>query len=1122
MKKKFRLMRRCEKNVHLRKLWMTMKLTMFLFFLSITQMMASEAYSQTTKMTLQLKNVTVKQVLDEIEGNSEFFFLYNSKLVDVNRKVSVDAKNQKIDDILNNLFDETEVVHTVVDRQIVLTNKATAQSGFLQQGGQQSVKGISGKVTNQSGVPISGVTVAVKGTTTGVITDNNGNFSLTLPSDSKVIIFSFVGMKSQEITIGNKTTVDVVLEEEITSLGEVVAVGYGTMKKANLTGSVSSINFNESMDSRPLNNLSSALAGMSAGLVVKQNSSAPGNESVSLLIRGVGTLNNSAPLVLIDGVAGNIDDVNPNDVASISVLKDASSCAIYGSRAANGVILVTTNRGKVEKMSVNYNGYVGVESAANMIGFISDYPTHMELLNEASRNSGQPLIYDQTLIDAWRTNSKTDPIHYPNTDWFREILKPSVNSEHNLSLRGGSEKSNFLLSLGYLDNKGVMKNAEFEKYSFRVNVDSKVSDWLSVGGNVFGFWSDRGPVDVSYLFNTMLMTNPGILPKSSDGRYGGSMMKGEDSKAYNPRATMESAKGNNERQRVGAQFFAKMNFLKYFEFETSFAGNYDNRRSWQYSGPVSIWDLNANAKLYDTATRNYISNSNSRYYSTTLNELLRFKYSINNSHHIGTLIGFDQEYSRQDQFSASKYDLLNDAIYVIDAAAADPLAGGTAEDRALRSYFGRINYDYKGKYLFEANGRYDGSSRFAEANRWGFFPSFSAGWRFSEESFFEPVKKWIDSAKLRGSWGKLGNNNIGDYEYQSLYGGQNYSFGGNIAQGIAPTSLSNRAITWEATTTSNIGLDLNLLNSKLSVSVDVFDKTTENILVKLPIPLVMGNLSAPNQNVAQVRNRGLEGQLSYLGNIGKDFQYSIGGNISFIDNKVLKYLGAVKTISGTRVLTEGKSIWPFYIREVDHIVQDQAEIDKMIADGYTFSPAIPKPGDFLYKDIVPDKKINDDDRVIKGSTIPNATYGINVSASYKGFDLNIVGQGVSGLDFYDGGAYNTFNLHWDYVQRENVLNRWTPENKSTEYPRLTFGLANNDVNSDYWLKDVSYFRIKSLQFGYALPKRITSKFLVDRLRLYTSFENYFTFTSYDGFDPENAGVTYPNMKQFVAGLNITF
>jgi TonB-linked SusC/RagA family outer membrane protein len=1102
---------------------MIMKLNIFIICLSAWSVMATESYAQ-TRLSLQMDNTTIAEVFKQIENQSEFRFFYTEHL-EVDKNVSVNFRNASIDEILDHVLTGTNINYQVVDRQIALYlnkgKKAGDATKTMKQGAQVSV--VSGKVTDFGGQPLPGVTVVIKGTTKGTITNADGDYSLTDIPDDATLVFSFVGMRTQEVIVAGKTIINVTMKEETIGLEEVVAVGYGTMKKANLTGSVSSIDFSESMNSRPLTNTAIGLAGMSPGLVVTQNSSAPGNESVSLRIRGVGTLNDASPLVLIDGIAGNINDVNPNNIAQISVLKDASSSAIYGSRAANGVILITTKRGEEGDVSVTYNGYVGVEKAANMIDFISDYPTHMELLNEAYSNSGQPAVFDQGLINEWREKSKTNPLDYPNTDWFRDILEPSVVNEHNLSVRGGNEKANFLLSLGYLDNKGVVENAEFQKYSFRLNADSKISDWLSVGGNVFGFWSDRGALDVNELFKTMLQTNPGILPKSSDGRYGGSMMEGENKMAYNPRAFMESATGNNERQRVGLKFFAKINFLKYFEFETSFAGNYNNYRSWSYSGPVEIWDFQTDAVLYETASRNFVSNANSRYYSTTLNELLRFNYTLNDVHHFGALAGFDQEYSRTDSFSASKYDLISDNIYVLDAAAADPVVRGTAADRALRSYFGRINYDFKGKYLFEANGRYDGSSRFASDRRWGFFPSFSAGWRMSEESFFESLRTWVDNFKVRASWGELGNNNIGDYEYQSLYGSQNYSFGGNIVTGIAPTELSNTKITWESTTTSNVGFDLAMFKNSLSLSVDLFDKLTDNILVKLPIPGVMGNVSAPSQNAAEVRNRGWEAQLNYYGHVGNDFQYSVGGNISFVNNEVMKYLGDVKTVLGQQVLTEGYSIFPFYIREVDHIIQDQSEIDQLIADGYTFSPAIPQPGDFLYKNQNDDKVINDDDRVIKGSSIPKATYGINISASYKGIDLFVLGQGVSGIDSYWGdGTFNTFNLHWDYIQKADITNRWTEANKSARYPRLTTGLANNTIGSDYWLYDASFFRIKSIQLGYTVPARISSKFLIQRLRLYTTLENYFTFTDYPGFDPENAGVAYPNMKQFIAGLNITF
>lgn len=827
-------------------------------------------------------------------------------------------------------------------------------------------------------------------------------------------------------------------------------------------------------------------------------------------------------MVLIDGVPGSINDVNPNDVESISTLKDAASSAIYGSRAANGVILITTKRGGKDKLSISYNGYVGVESAAKMIDFISDYPTHLELINEAKLNSNQPALYEQADIDEWRQKSLTDPLNYPNTDWFREILKSSVVTEHNVSARGGGEKSNFMLSLGYLDNKGVIENAEYKKYSFRLNADSQITDWFQLGGNIFGFWSDRGPVSLDNLIESMLMTSPGILPKSADGRYGGTMMPGENFRANNPRMTMEKAKGNNERQRLGVKFFAKINFLKYFEFESSFAADYDNNRSWNYWEPTPVWNFQTNSILYGNTGRNGMTNTSSRYYSTVLNELLRFNYSINKEHNISALVGFDQEYSRTDRFSASKYDLLNDAILVLDAAAADPTASGTANDRALRSYFGRINYDYKGKYLFEANARYDGSSRFSKDCRWGFFPSFSAGWRISEENFFESLRETMSNLKIRASWGQLGNNNIGDYEYQSLYASQNYSFGDNIVLGSAPTMIPNGKITWESTTITDIGLDMNFFNNSLSCTFDFFNKVTNDILVRLPIPDVMGNLTAPSQNAAKVRNRGWEAQVDYHGKIGKDFKYNVGFNLSLVNNKVVKYRGDVKTFSGAQVLTEGLAIYPYYVREVDHIIQDQAEIDELLAQGYTFSPGVPEPGDFLYKDQNNDKKIDDDDRIAKGSSIPKCTYGINLSASFKNFDLYVLGQGVQGIDTYWCDGFNTSDIHWDYLTRTNALKRWTPENKTTEFPRLTMGVSNNVVNNDFWMQNASYFKIKSIQLGYTIPQNISTKFFVNRLRAYTSLENYLTFTKYDGFDPENTGITYPNMKQWVFGLNVTF
>ena len=1080
-------------------------------------------FSQSISVQNNITNISIKEVLKSIEAQGTYRFFYSDDFNVLDKKVSINAQDADLKTVLDQIFRDTPASVEYMEGNIVIITP------FARQGIT-----VTGTVFD-NGKTMPGVNVFVKETTIGVVTDSNGKYSITVPDKNSVLVFSFMGYLTHELTVNDQKIVDVAMNEDTREIEEVVVVGYGMMKKQNLTGSIASVNFDDAMNSRPTTNLASAISGLTAGLTINQSSSAPGDERISLRVRGVGTLSlDTGPLVLIDGVFGNIQDVNPNDVENVSILKDAASSSIYGSRAANGVILITTKRGGTGKVTVNYNGYVGQQSAANMIDFISDYPTHMELQNEAAINSigADAAYFDQNIINEWREKSKTDPINYPNTDWFREMLQPSTITEHNLSVRGGGEKANFMMSLGYLDNKGIIDNADYKKYSFRLNADSKVNDWLSVGGNVFGYWSDRGPVDISQFFSQMLMTNPGILPKTDDGRYGGSLLQAEIQKAYNPRAYVDNSIGNYGRQYVGVKFFTKINFLKYLEFETSFAGNYDNREHQLYYKPVSIWNTRTNVKLYDTYTINSLENRNDKYYSTLVNMLLRFNYSINQSHHIAALAGFDQEYLRMDGFSARNEGFPFNVIHVLNAGTDNPVVGGTATDYALRSYFGRINYNYRGKYLLEANARYDGSSRFRNDLRWGFFPSFSVGWRMSEEAFFEPIQSVVNNLKLRASWGKLGNNRIGDYEYQSTYATQSYSFGGTIVQGVAPTELANGKVAWEATTISNIGLDFGFFRNSLTLSVDIFNKITDDILVALPVPGVLGNISPPHQNAAKVRNKGFETQVNYFGKIGKDFSYSVGGNMSFVNNEVLRYMGegVINPLSGgntIRYITEGQAIGAYYVREVDHIVQDQSEIDNLIADGYTFTSAVsPKPGDFLFKNHDPegDKILgNDDDRVFKGSPIPKMTYGINLSAAYKGFDIYVLGQGLSGYDTYYGGdAFNTYDLHQDYIVNSKVLNRWTAQNKSTKYPRLTVKDPNNTAISDYWLQSAAFFRIKSIQVGYTVPKNISSKIYLSRLRIYTGLENFFTFTGYDGFDPENVGVVYPTMKQWIMGLNVTF
>lgn len=1035
-------------------------------------------------------------------------------------------KQFKIRDVVNRNYVLLAVpfitLSALASTRSAIHEESASLSSFLQPSGSLTnfQQQLVGQVLDESGRPVKGVEVKNLKSSQITVTDAEGKFRLS-GSTSDRIQFSSIGFKSKIVEGANVQAV--VLEMSESELEEVVVVGYGRQKKENLTGSVSSVKFDESTVSRPNMNLASALVGKASGLNIAQTSGTPGAEGFDLLIRGKGTMNDASPLVVIDGVPGALNDVNPNDVENISVLKDASSAAIYGSRAANGVILVTTKRGKGEDFTVTYNGYFGRQQVAKNIDFITDMATHMELVNESEGREK----YSAALIDTWRKESAAGNPLYPNTDWYKEMLNNSPLTEHMLSVRGGGQKGNFAMSLGFLDNKGLIDNSEYKKYDFRINADTKIKNVLTLGGNVFGSWSNRDPLDVASFFNAIRNTTPGVVPIAEDGRYGGEMFPGMP-QGSNPRAYVDNIRGDYERQKLGLKFFSIVNFLENLEWESSFGFNYNNNRNWEYARPFALWNLQTGLEYQKRPSISNLFNGSIRNYSTVLNTLLRYRETIAEKHNLAVLVGFDQQYNRMDKFDAKKNDILgDDAIYILDAGANLEAINGSGTDDALQSYFGRLNYDFKGKYLFEANARYDGSSRFAKQNRWGFFPSFSAGWRLTEESFAEPLKAVFDEIKIRGSWGRLGNNRIGDYTYQVVYGSYLYPFGGQLKQGVAPKEIANSKIKWETTTISNIGLDLALLKNRLTFSAEYFDRNTSDILTKIPIPMVMGNFAPPWQNIAEMRNRGVDLQASYFGKIGENWSYGVSGNMSFINNKVLKFNGN-KSINESYITLEGNPFNSFYMLEFDRIIQDQSEIDQLKADGYTFGTYVggePKPGDMLYKDTNGDKVFNDQDRVIKDySALPKVTYGLNLNVGYKGFDLNIVAHGTGGVRQYWGNdGFNTFNINEGFLQSADILNRWTPENKSTEYPRLrTSGSALNTVYSDYWLHNTSFLRIKSMQLGYALPKEVSTKFKVDRLRVFANMENYFTFTNFKGYNPENASVAYPLMKQWVVGLNVTF
>ena len=1102
------------------KLLRIMRLTFLIILIGLMKVSAV-SYSQQSKLTMNVHNLALKDALGLIEDQSNYVFFYNADQIALEDKVDLNFVNKSINEILDGLLNGKEITYKVTDRRIVLYPKEI-KSNSVQQ------KNVTGNVSDSSGQPLPGVSIIIKGTTIGTVTDFDGNFNLTNISTDATLVFSFVGMKTQEIVVGNQTVFNVTMTADAIGIEEVVAVGYGTQKKVNLTGSVSSVNFEKLSESRPITNISQGLAGQAAGVIITQSTGKPGDDDGAILIRGQGTLNNSSPLVVVDGIVGSLRDVIPGDIESVSILKDAASSSIYGSRAANGVILITTKKGSKGETKFTYNGYVGAQKPTLPLDMIWDYPTHMEIINQAHVNVGKPEIFSQATIDDYRAG--TDPVLYPNTNWFEAAFRTALIQEHNLSATGGNDKLRYMFSANYLDNQGNMKETDYKKYSFRSNIEAEMNDWLTVGANLYGYWSDQGTPGSTILNYLGYIGNsvPGLLPRDPKGRVGGPWVEGEDASVNNIETNFDNAESSRNITKMMAKFYASLKLAKDLTLKSSFSPAYQYTYNKTQQLIANIWNLKTDEIIRQSNTKTALQEEYSKYYKIIFDSYLTYTKTIADKHNLGLILGYNQEYETSRNLNAFKLNLLADETTVMDAASGDnPTVRGTFADRALRSFLGRINYNYKEKYLFEANLRYDGSSKFSKNERWGAFPSFSAAWRISNEDFMSDMKS-VSSLKLKASWGQLGNNRVADYGTQALYKLSNYTFGGSVVAGAAPKAIPNDILKWETTTHTGIGFEALLLNSKLGVDFDWFNKRTEDILINLPIPGINGGITAPPQNAGIVDNKGIELSLMWRNSIGNDFNYRFSGNFTYIKNEVVKYLGYVGTISGQKILQEGLPIGTWYIREVEGIAT-QEKIDQMVSDGYTFSP-MPSPGDFIYIDQQKEgedgyKVINDDDRVKKGSSLPQYIFGFSLDLEYKHFDLSVLAQGVGGIDAYFNNTLYTSDLSNGSLISSAALNAWTPENQNTDFPRLTAGgVANNTVANDFWLMDASYLRIKNITLGYSLPNQIAQKIYMNRCRVYLSAENWFTLksSSFKGFDPEMPGVNYPIMKRLTIGLNINF
>lgn len=1007
---------------------------------------------------------------------------------------------------------------------------------------------VTGSVTDRKGQPLIGAIVTVKDDPkNGAVTDIDGNFTLSGVTDGETLRISYVGYKAEDVKVkSGRTEYPVVLKVDRALLDEVVVVGYATQRKIDLTGAVSSVDV-DALEDRPVTNVTNALAGLAAGLsVTNTGGNTPGYESQNIMVRGQGTLNDSAPLVVVDGMTGiALSDINPQDIQNISILKDAASAAIYGSRAANGVILVTTRQGSERAPRVTYSGNVSFETVAKRLNLVTDYADFMEIQNAALVANGQAARFSQGKIDEWRNDAGKNPTVYPNTDWQDHIYRnPSVVQNHNLAVTGGSRIFKYNISLGYVNNPGMIYHTDYERYQLRANLDVNIKPWLAVGTNLFGYLDTNNPSaenaaaggDVIFgygAFNTV----PGMtLYDPATGLYGG-IQNPEDDNVSNANPYRRQWFYKDEypvkTKREVVKLYAKVMPVKGLTIKGSFSYNYWERNIEHQLTDRDLYrfTLDGPVLIREGVVRTYIRRYN--YRNTFRSSELTADYKVNfGKFEASLLAGISQEYNKYDTDFFIKYDLVDPSLDAIDAGMTNGNITGNYNQWAMRSYFGRLNLNWDDKYLLEANFRADGSSRFAPGHRWGYFPSISAGWRISQEKFMEGTSNWLNQLKIRASYGSLGNNaTTSYYMYQSLFATANYILNGNIAGGLAQSVLANPELTWEKTYMANVGLDFTMLGNRLSGSLDIYDKNTKGILISLPAPLEHGTSTVPNQNAGEVNNRGFEADIRWNDRIG-NISYNVGANLSFVKNKVTKFQGNVSSINGVYKTQEGKPINQLYVITVDRIVRDQADLDyveSLVAanPGYFATYQRPELGDFLYRDANGDGKLDANDRVEIGcGNTPTLTYGVSLGASWNNFDFSVLFQGIGNHQvYYNNQAFRFVTVMGQSLIKDITDNAWTPENPyNSKYPLLRNSAnGKNNIASDAFVHNAAYFRCKNIQFGYTLPHNITKKFFVENLKVYASVDNLFTVTKFPGLDPEiGASVGYPSLRQYSVGVNISF
>lgn len=1096
-----------------------MKFIIILLTASIIQVSAA-TYAQ--QISINVEKASLHQVFKQIRKQSGYNILYDSDVLSSAKPVSISLNKASLDEVLKACF-ANQPLSYVINQSTVIVRAKSILPVIIN---QEVI--VTGKVTDEKGTILPGVNIRIKGSSAGTVTDQAGNYSLKLPAGNQTLVFSSIGYAVQEIPVAGRGRIDVVLKEVQSALDEIVVVGYGTQKRADVNGAISSVGTGKLKD-QPVTNLQGALEGKTSGVQIIQNSGSPGS-TAQVRIRGLTSLSNSDPLYVVDGIplaSNDINIIDPNNIESIDILKDASAQAIYGSRGANGVVLVKTKKGKQGDPVISFDTYQGVSTVRKTLHMLSSSDYAM-LNNEAYKNAGQALQLPTNLTSA-----------SPTTDWQKELFRSAYMQNYNVALGGGSKNINYRVSGGYLDQQGTIVGSDYNRLNISNSLVFTPKSNLEFGENFSLNKSLTHNVQTDYngnLINDAFALDPTIPVKNPDGSY--SATKYSD--IINPLAKVNYLYNNRQYNQWGllGNTYLQYKPLKGLTLKTS------------YSLDIKFTDNKQFTPSYDVAPN--FRNPNPQLYQQkdqtthwTWDNTATYDFTLGNDHHFDILAGVSEErFTYNNVYGQNQGQPGNDPfLQYLDAGISNPVTGGSQQQWDLLSYIGRVNYNYQNKYYLTATLRRDGSSKFGVNNQFGNFPSVALGWNMTNESFF-PKNNTLSYLKLRGSWGKLGNQSVlGYYDYAANINTGYYAIGAPAAAvpTAGPNGLPNPNIRWEQTKQWNAGFDYHLFNDHITGSFDYYEKTAQDMLLVLNIPSLSGFTQSPRQNAGSMKNSGFEFSADYTTKFSNDLDFNAGFHLATVKNKVLSleqtgekiYSGNIKP--GQTELTEvGHPIASFYGYVADGIFQTQQDIIN-----HAKQETGTAPGDIRFKDLNGDGVIDQNDQTFLGSPIPKLTYGFNFGARYKGFDLNLAFSGVYGNKLFAAYKYYTDGFFIsNYNMETEALGRWTGPGTSNILPRLTASDPNNNSRvSSFYLQSGSYLRLQNMTFGYTLPQKFLERSKIKSLRFYFSAQNLLTFTKYTGYDPEigqqysgasgnlDMGIdngNYPQSRTLSLGANLSF